>query len=108
VTRGDASFTVQIGVSSSGQQNLQELQAVRAGAPSALTATVTSSNAASGTVKTTSDPGGATLQLSFPPGASSTTLAFHPIASGQTTVAATVPGFTSIGPAVGQVITISP
>lgn len=104
----DANFDVQVGWAPSGQTTLSELQAVRSGAPASLSATITSSNSAVATVKTATNPGGASIVLTITAPANSVTLQFHPVTAGQSTIAASIPGFISIGSAVGQVVTVNP
>jgi hypothetical protein len=111
----DDPFVVRVGYATPGATSLSRVQAIRVGGAT-RTITVTSSNAAAGVMKTTDVPSGAgSVTLSLSAGQSATPasvatggVAFDPLATGTTTAGASIPGFTSVGLASGQTISITP
>jgi hypothetical protein len=103
----DDPFRVQVGIPDAGQTYMADYQEVRAGAPSALAATVTSSNAAVGQLVTSTASGAeVTVQIAegwyySPNSVLDGGVAFDPLAVGTTTVTATIPGFVTL-PASGS------
>ncbi len=94
-------FWVRLGVPLPNDTGIWIQQAVRAGAPSALTATVTTSNPAAAQLVTTGQSGGS-VTVTIEPGQfrSPTTLEtggvlLDPVGSGTTSIQATIPGVTT-------------
>jgi len=93
---------------------LTQLQAVRAGAPSALTATFRSSTAAVGDLVKAGPVNGGTQTATIPIRGTSTPsdtttggVLFRPLLAGTTTVSVDVPGFLQVTNAVGSTVVIS-
>jgi hypothetical protein len=107
----DDPFQVQIGLPASGNGFLSPAQAVRRGG-TALTATITHTNAPAAQLITTGATG-QTVTVTIPAGQSISAstvaaggVAFHPVTTGQTTVSATIPGFTATT-AASAAVTVS-
>lgn len=94
----DDPFTIRVGIPNALNTALAELQAVRAGA-TAVTATVTSTNAVVGTLVTTALTAGSVTVPIAPQASSSAAsvaaggVAFRPLSGGAVNVAVTIPGY---------------
>ncbi len=95
----DDPFQIRVGLPYSGDAYVQYALAVRAGAPSPLSVTVTSSAPSIGQLVTTQTTGGS-VTVEIAPGSSNSPtsvaadgVAFEPLDAGTTTVTATIPGF---------------
>ncbi|HET7038337.1 MAG TPA: hypothetical protein VFH97_00535, partial [Gemmatimonadales bacterium] len=113
VGSADDLFQVRVGVPNTINTGLSAEQAVRAGAPAALTATVTNGTAAVGQlVISTGATQMATVSIGIGVARSPVTIAgggvaFHGTAPGTTTVAAVIPGFFAL-PAASVLVTVTP
>ncbi len=95
-------FQVRVGVPDADLTYMTEFQAVRAGAPAPLTATVTTSDEAVGQLTTTAVSGDtATVEIAQGSNRSPSTVSaggieFDPVGAGVTTVAASIPGYATL------------
>jgi hypothetical protein len=101
-TAADDPFEIRVGIPNATQTAMQSNQWVRAGAPSSITATVVSSDAAVGQLVTTT-LSGATVTVNIvsgqyrsPYSVATGGVAFDPLTAGPTTVSATITGFVTL------------
>ncbi|HEX9728792.1 MAG TPA: hypothetical protein VGA37_09840 [Gemmatimonadales bacterium] len=109
----DDPFTVRVGLPNATNAFLSETQAVRAGAPGPLTATVSSSDGAVGQLVTTALTGDvvtvtiAVGSASSPTSVATGGVAFDPLTAGPTTVSAVIGGFVAL-PTAAVTVTVAP
>ncbi|HTH64902.1 MAG TPA: hypothetical protein VL563_09445, partial [Gemmatimonadales bacterium] len=102
----DVAFYVRVGIANSTYQFLTQLQAVRAGAPAALTATITSNAPTIGTLVVTAGPGATqtvtipALQTNSPTTVATGGVAFRPVATGPVTITTTISGYVGTASAI--------
>ena len=109
----DDPFTVFVGVPDVNNTFMSQVQAVRAGAPGPLTATVQTEDNGVGQLVTTASTG-TSVTVQIPAGSTSSPsnvaaggVAFDPLMTGSTTVFATIPTFIAL-PQATVVITVNP
>jgi hypothetical protein len=107
----DVSFYVRVGIANSTNAFLTQLQAVRAGAPGPLTATVMSSNAAVATLVNSAGQINATQQVQVqvqqfqsPTTVGAGGVALRPLSAGSVTITTTIPGFVGTASAITVVM----
>ena len=109
----DDAFFVLVGTPNAGGTFMTDFQEVRAGAPAALTATLTTDNLSVGQLVTLAATGDTVTvdivvgQNFSPTSVATGGVAFDPLAQGTTTIATTIPGFILL-PSATLLITVSP